>query len=333
MVSAISIERTTDWPVTFTENSSLLKPDGSLNAPGTAKTWADAAVTWLEHEPRGESDRYTLAALDLAPDTPLPEITAERIRKSLAGHKAATWNRKKNIIMAILRLAHEHGMVESIPKLKSMPTEEGRILWLTAQEWARLDAELPRHLKPLARFAVATGLRRHNALELAWREVDMRRRVAWIHPDEAKARKPISVPLNDEAMVVLEGQRGISPTWVFPYRKNRRIAWENAGPMNEIGEAFGRACVRAGIHLVQKRLKGRDGKRALVTRSAFVWHGLRHTWASWHVMNGTPLEVLQKLGGWASLDMVQKYAHLAPGHVATYANNAKPYSMEAEEIA
>ena len=32
----------------------------------------------------------------------------------------------------------------------------------------------------------------------------------------------------------------------------------------------------------------------------FDWHSLRHTWASWHVQNGTPLALLMQLGGWAS---------------------------------
>ncbi len=53
----------------------------------------------------------------------------------------------------------------------------------------------------------------------------------------------------------------------------------------------------------------------------FRWHDLRHTWASWHVQNGTPLHVLKELGNWASFDMVQKYAHLAPEHLAEYADN------------
>ena len=41
-------------------------------------------------------------------------------------------------------------------------------------------------------------------------------------------------------------------------------------------------------------------------------------------MNGTPLEVLQKLGGWKTLQMVTRYAHLAPEHLARYADNAAP---------
>ena len=50
-------------------------------------------------------------------------------------------------------------------------------------------------------------------------------------------------------------------------------------------------------------------------------HGLRHTWATWHVQNGTPLDVLQKLGGWSDLRMVMNYAHHSPRYLAKFANN------------
>ena len=38
-------------------------------------------------------------------------------------------------------------------------------------------------------------------------------------------------------------------------------------------------------------------------------------------MGGTPLDVLRQLGGWADMTMVLRYAHLAPGYVAGYAEN------------
>ena len=47
----------------------------------------------------------------------------------------------------------------------------------------------------------------------------------------------------------------------------------------------------------------------------FRWHDLRHTWASWHVQNGTPLQELMGLGRWASYEMVLRYAHLAADHL------------------
>ena len=52
----------------------------------------------------------------------------------------------------------------------------------------------------------------------------------------------------------------------------------------------------------------------------FRWHDLRHTWASWHVQNGTPLFALQELGGWESPEMVRRYAHLSAEHLAPYAD-------------
>jgi len=52
----------------------------------------------------------------------------------------------------------------------------------------------------------------------------------------------------------------------------------------------------------------------------FRWHDLRHTWASWHVQAGTPLHVLQELGGWETAEMVRRYAHLTADHLAPYAD-------------
>jgi len=51
----------------------------------------------------------------------------------------------------------------------------------------------------------------------------------------------------------------------------------------------------------------------------FRWPDLRHTWASWHVQAGTPLHGLQELGGWESVEMVRRYAHLGSEHLAAYA--------------
>lgn len=81
-----------------------------------------------------------------------------------------------------------------------------RIRWLTAAEAERLLAELPEHLADMARFSLETGLRRANVTGLQRSQVDLARRVAWIHPDQAKARKAITVPLSDTAVAVLRRQ-------------------------------------------------------------------------------------------------------------------------------
>lgn len=75
----------------------------------------------------------------------------------------------------------------------------------------------------------------------------------------------------------------------------------------------GKPVTRANNHAWRKAVK-----RAGLTD--LRWHDLRHTWASWHVQAGTPLAVLKELGGWASLTMVLRYAHLATEHLADHAD-------------
>lgn len=45
-------------------------------------------------------------------------------------------------------------------------------------------------------------------------------------------------------------------------------------------------------------------------------HTLRHTFASRLAMAGVDMRTLQELGGWHTLRMVQRYAHLAPSQKA-----------------
>ena len=44
-------------------------------------------------------------------------------------------------------------------------------------------------------------------------------------------------------------------------------------------------------------------------------HDLRHTWASWHYAVHRDLLALKFEGGWSSVGLVERYAHLLPkGH-------------------
>ena len=244
-----------------------------------------ALDAWAEG--KGEPDRYRVAKLKrLIPDCALDAIPADKIPHKTAG----TFNRYVNVLAAA-----------GVKGLQPKKPPSGRTRWLTAEEWTSLRAALPAHLVPMADFAIATGLRQANVFWLEWSQVDVARRKAWVHPDDAKAGEPIGVPLTAAALAVLRLQAGKSAVWVFPMRDGNPLP----------------------------KLKSRDWK--FLVRAAEIqtctWHDLRHTWATWHVMGGTPLEVLQKLGGWKDLRMVQRYAHMAESFVDRYAENAKPYSL------
>ena len=54
----------------------------------------------------------------------------------------------------------------------------------------------------------------------------------------------------------------------------------------------------------------------------FRFHDPRHTWPSWLIQSGVPLSVLQEIGGWESIEMVRRYAHLAPNHLTEHAKQS-----------
>lgn len=61
-------------------------------------------------------------------------------------------------------------------------------------------------------------MRRSNVTGLLWSQVDLTRRAAWVHADQAKARKAIAVPLSAAAVIVIREQIGKHSTHVFSYR-------------------------------------------------------------------------------------------------------------------
>lgn len=48
-------------------------------------------------------------------------------------------------------------------------------------------------------------------------------------------------------------------------------------------------------------------------RNRIVFHTLRHTFASWLAIQGTPLYTISKLMGHKTILMTQRYSHLSPG--------------------
>jgi integrase len=312
------------------------------------ETWFQAQAEWLRVEPRDEQDKSRLRALNrVYPDRPLSQITSASLQAAIADRGASTYNRYLNVIKAILNLARARGWIEAVPRLVARKSPAGRVRWLSAEEWTRLEAELPPHLLGPARFALATGLRQHNVTHLEWSQIDLRRRVAWIHPDQAKGRTAIGVPLSDDALAVLRAQLAerdrlkgeleavpadTPPSklrvrraqleafgrWAFPY---------NGAPIDKIKGAWMRAQERAGLGRFVPKIDAKGKQIGQDWDGDFTWHDLRHTWASWHAMSGTPLPVLQQLGGWKTLQMVMRYAHLAPEHLAGHANNARPVSL------
>jgi len=283
------------------------------------RSWEQAVVRFLEETSSKAShgdDKVRLRWLHshLA-GKDLSDIDRELVERITQARKAegvtnATVNRTLEVVRAVLRKAvHEWEWLERTPRIRMLSEPDRRIRWLTHEEAERLIALLPNHLAAMVRFSLETGLRRANVTGLTWEQVDLDRKLAWIPADQAKNRRPLAVPLSEDAIAVIRAQQGQRSGYVFSYRGK---------PVRQVNtKAWRTALTRAGI-------------------KNFRWHDLRHTWASWHVQTGTPLHALQELGGWQSAEMVRRYAHLSADHLAEYVarmSRRQQAPKEAEDVA
>lgn len=262
------------------------------------RTWVEAETRWLQEMKHKRTILQDIERFEYLQgffqNLCLKDITKDRIREVILAKekdnvKPSTINRYLSLIRAVLNKAYkEWDWLASVPYIKSRPENNERIRWITQSEANRLLQELPDHLCLLAEFSLQTGARRSNALNVRWTDIDLNRRIWTIQADDSKNGYIHTVPLNNKAIEVLRKCYNRHKEFVFVYEGN---------PIRECNtEAFKKALIRAGI-------------------VDFTWHDLRHTWASWHVQQGTSLLELQKLGGWRSIKMVFRYAHLCPNHL------------------
>ena len=163
------------------------------------RLWNEAVVRWLKeqsHKATIETDKIHLRWLDrFLGGKSLDAVTREVIdkitdAKQREGVSNATVNRILEVLRAILRKCRDDWeWIDRVPKVRMLSEPTRRIRFLTHEKAQALLAELPLHLRRMALFSLATGLRKANVTGLLWSQVDVVKRVAWIHPDQAKARR------------------------------------------------------------------------------------------------------------------------------------------------
>jgi integrase len=244
-------------------------------------------------------------------DRPLASITAGDVERYLRGLRegdgavtAATMNRYRDRISGLYKRAIRLGLVTANPATGIRKAKEpgGRIVYLTDVEEQALLAELSTELGRLFTFSLHTGLRWSEQAGLRWADVDMLAGVVTVgRSKNGLARR---VPVNSAVASILV-DLGAART-------------PNSDPQERV---FGHAVYRtdsrafaAAISRAQAALRsaGLDASRL----DGYTWHGNRHTFASRLVMRGVDLLAVQTLGGWRTAAMVQRYAHLAPDHLA-----------------
>lgn len=274
-------------------------------------TWDEAVERCKLEDSNQRSWERTERALaevhGLLTGAPLKEIDRDNLLKiravlSRRTHKGKQWkpatvNRVMAVIRSVLkRSADEWKLLDACPKVPMYRLDKVAPLWITREQAHTLLGKLPEHTRGMMIFALATGLRRSNVTHMEWSRIDMKRCTAYVPGNEAKGREAITVPLNSDAIAILEKWKGKHERYVFCFRKR--------APITQVATRMWRRVV------AECGLKG------------VTFHTMRHSWASWQVQAETPLKMLQELGGWATLEMPLRYAHLSPGHLAQYAERS-----------
>ncbi|MBR6363811.1 MAG: site-specific integrase [Alphaproteobacteria bacterium] len=205
-----------------------------------------------------------------------------------------------NRYLAVLSMALSYAIktlnwLENNPAIKVQRRREpqGRVRFLSDDERTRLLNAIKNSknklLYPLVVLAISTGARKMEMLSLTWDKVDLDAGWAILEKTKNGDRRGLAITgLALELLKKLYDNR-LSDTWVFPNETN-------SGPC-DIRRAWDKALLDAGVQ-------------------DFRFHDLRHTCASYLIMNGASTGEVANVLGHKSLQMVQRYAHISDQHKA-----------------
>lgn len=177
--------------------------------------------------------------------------------------------------------------------------------------FTRTSAEYLQRLRecvPALKALLFTGSRLGEVLSLRWEDVDRRRGVVTIR--QQKTKKSKTVPISSGLGEALESvPQGVGNAFVFRRQSGAPIQ------RHEVQRAFEVAGNMIGL------------------RAELTPHSVRHTFASWLAIAGTPLRTIQELLGHADLRMTLRYAHLSPAHLRDAVEVIVTTSRQVESVA
>ena len=166
--------------------------------------------------------------------------------------------------------------------MKFLEEDNLQIRSLSEAEQEKLLQCCSPYLQDLVTFAINTGLRLGEILNLRWEEVDLENAV--IKMLVRKNRRMLEVPLNDTALAVVNGWCGLRKCEYVFYNP------ETGGQWKDLWLGLKKACRKAGLDDV-------------------TWHTFRHTFASRLTRSGADLVTVKELLGHSSISVTMRYAH------------------------
>ncbi len=238
-------------------------------------------------------------------DKPFKDVSTfdlERLKKKMAkaGRAPRTVEYALTTLGQIFRHAERLEFFQGdIPttKVKKPKYDNKRVRFLSHDEAHTLLGLLEkasRQMYEMALLSLHCGLRAGEIFSLTWKDIDFEHDLVTLLDINTKSGKTRTVSMTADVKAVFRDRdTGLKNDLVFQARGGGKIV--------KVSKSFMRAVDKAGLN---------DGIADRKQRVTF--HTLRHTFASWLVMNGISLYDVKELLGHATLTMTERYAHLAP---------------------
>jgi integrase len=284
----------------------------ALGLRGASMTFAQLVDEYaLQWKKRDQNQAYRLAywSKELGPYK-ITDITGQLLRQKLKdfqnGHclrgdgmnkskelqktrSPATVNRHRGTLGGVFKFALQEGYINSNPLQKTtcLEVNNDRVRYLSDAERERLfdackQSAWPR-LYTLVLMATCTGMRKSEMLNLKWCDIDFDQGLAFLAL--TKNGQPRVCPIPTPALNELKKIRGFGNTLAFP------STTMPDQPM-EFKRHWHKALKEAAIE-------------------DFRFHDLRHTAASYLVMNGASLHEAGEILGHRDLSTTRRYSHLS----------------------
>jgi len=207
------------------------------------------------------------------------------------GKSDATINRIVSALSTVLNHLLIDELVESAPKFRRRKESEGRVFWYTKDEVNQLshlstEVFMRDDLSDIIQFAAYTGMRQGEILRLRNQDIDVVSNLIHVGgvPDQVtKAKNVRSIPIHDKIKAMVYSRCSQSSATV-------RIFGDEWRDKDQLLRAF------------------RKVNKLLPKEDAYVFHTLRHSYATWLAEAGVPIRSIMALCGHKRIETTLRYA-------------------------
>ena len=294
------------------QEAGLAKPAHSMSLRDLLQRWHRTRCAGIATSKRGavkpatlRNDREVLKAVQRTglANEPVAQLDMDAIRRhcewrAQMGAQVVSYNRDLRVIKGALNWAVRTGLIEKFPLIEltglSSVREDEEPQTLTRKEQGRLLAACDPQLRTIVVLCLFAGLRRGEALSLQGRDVDLKRAVIHVRGKRLEDGTRWS-PKSKQRRLVPIGKR---LRWYL-----ERYITRERGHMMPSDWFFIRANDGGQLRSVEDRVR-RAYRRAGMEPQGL--HVCRRTYATCLAESGANAEIIRRLGGWSSLEVVQR---------------------------